>query len=312
MSLPIKPLRPCAICECAEHVVLHHPAHAPGPIVRCAQCGFVFIADILQDDAIIDNESIAEHVEQRLLHSRDLNDLVGCWEMTELMRKRGEEAVLRLNALNALRRILPFRQPPGRLLDFGCGWGFFLSAAREQGWEPYGLEPLPGHAIYARAQFGANVVTDILRADTFPPNSFDVITSFQVFEHLPDPADDLSKLQASLKPGGVILIEVPNIDTWSVRLLGKHHRHFVHDHLNFFSAATLGALLTRHGFKVVNTYYPTRRMSVRYLTTAWGGRYLPARVTQLLNQGLKQAGLWERSIQLNVGDIVAVVGQRAW
>lgn len=302
--------RSCVICECAERVVLYHPTHSPGPVVRCAQCGLVYIADIQKDDAIIDNDSIAEHIEQRLLHSRDLNDLVGSWEMTELMRKRGEETVLHLNALDALRRILPFRQPPGRLLDFGCGWGFFLGAAGQQGWEPHGLEPLPGHAIYARAQFGATVVTDILRTATFPPNSFDVITSFQVFEHLPDPAGDLNKLHAALKPGGVIVIEVPNIDTWSVRLLGKHHRHFVHDHLNFFSATTLGVLLAGLGFRVVNTYYPTRRMSVRYLTTAWGGRYLPAGVTRLLNQGLQRLGLWERSLQLNLGDIVAVIGQK--
>lgn len=303
-------LRSCAICGSDERVILYHPARSPGPAVRCAQCGFVYIAEIQQDDAIIDDGPVAEHVEERLLRSHDLNDLVGCWELAHLPAKRAEAAVLHLNALDALRRILPFRQPPGRLLDFGCGWGFFLATAREQGWEIHGLEPLPGHAIYARAQFGANVVTDILRADTFAPNSFDVITSFQVFEHLPDPAGDLDKLQAALKPGGVILIEVPNIDTWGVRLLGRHHRHFVHDHLNFFSATTLGALLVRHGFKVANTYYPTRQMSVRHLVTAWGGRYLPEGIARLLRQNLQKMGLWGRTIHLNLGDIVAVIGQK--
>lgn len=51
-------------------------------------------------------------------------------------------------------------------------------------------------------------------------------------------------------------------------------------------------------------------VSVRYFATAWGGRYLPERVTRLLRQGLQKVGLWERSLQLNVGGIVAVIGQK--
>ena len=303
-------LRDCAVCKSAERITLYQPIRSPGPVVRCIRCGFVYIADIQQDDAIIADGAVTQPVEERLLHSRDLNDLVGCWELTQLPAKRAEAPVLRCNAQDALQHILPLRQPPGRLLDFGCGWGFFLGAAREQGWEIHGLEPLPGHALHARAQFGANVITDILRADTFPPNSFDVITSFQVFEHLPDPSGNLAILQRALKPGGVIMIEVPNIDTWSVRLLGKRHRHFVHDHLNFFSVSTLRSLLTRHGFRAVDSYFPTRRMSVRYLMTAWGERYLPENILRPAREGLQKMGLWERIIRLNMGDIVAVVGQK--
>lgn len=303
-------LRNCAVCQSAERIPLYHPARSPGPVMRCAGCGFVYVADIQRDEAIIDHDSVAGYVEERLLHSADLNDLVGSWEMTELLRKRGEEALLRAGAFDALQYILPLRQPPGRLLDFGCGWGFFLGAAKELGWEIHGLEPLPGHAIYARAQFGAEVVTDVLRSNMFAPESFDVITAFQVFEHLPDPAGNLEILQRALKPGGVILIEVPNINTWSVRLLGKRHRHFVHDHLNFFSTDTLSALLARHGLKAVAHYSPTRRISVRYLTTVWGGRYLPSTARELLIRTLKQTPLWGYPLRLNLGDIVAVVGQK--
>lgn len=74
MSRLIKPPRSCANCGRVEYVTLTAPLFPPVPFVRCAQCGFAYIADIQKDDAIIDNDSIAEHIEQRLLHSRNLND----------------------------------------------------------------------------------------------------------------------------------------------------------------------------------------------------------------------------------------------
>lgn len=228
-----------------------------------------------------------------------------------LPAKQAEWPAFRVNAADALDRIQQHVQPPGRLLDFGCGWGFFLSVARERGWEPYGLEPLPGHAVYARARFGVNVITDVLRDDTFPPDSFDAITAFQVFEHLPDPASNLARLHRILKPGGLILIEVPNIDTWSVRLLGPRHRHFVQDHLNFFSPHTLTLLLENHGFQVLSTCHPTRRMTVRHLVADWGGRYLPEPVTSAAQALVRRLGLWERVISMNLGDIVEVMGRKA-
>lgn len=299
----------CFVCGSGQLVFLYRPNRSPGGVVRCGNCGFAFVAQVDDDRSIID-ENRAAGIEDRLRHSRDLGDLSGCWEVGELSAKLGEESALRANACDALSRIGEYTAPPGRLLDFGCGWGFFLNTAKEQGWAIYGLEPLPGHAIYTRGKIGADVVTDILRDDTFPDNFFDVITAFQVFEHLPDPAGDLIRLRRALRPGGILLIEVPNIDTWSVSLLGKRHRHFVADHLNFFSGKTLGRLFLSSGLDVVNTYYPTRQMSIGYLTTAWGGRLLPERVVGGLTATLKPSCLWHKTVHLNLGDIVAVIGRK--
>jgi SAM-dependent methyltransferase len=243
-----------------------------------------------------------------LLHSRDLADLEGSWEMPLLRAKENEQAALRLNGLAALARLARFKRPPGALLDFGCGAGHFLGAARELGWETFGVEPLPGHAIYARARFGAEVVADTLREKSFRPYSFDLITAFQVFEHLPDPAGTLGRLAHLLKPGGALYVEVPNVATWSVRGLGPRHRHFVQDHLYFFSAATLARLLRQAGLRVAGTCYPARRMSVRHLVFDWGGRVLPSSLARLSARLVKRARLENAIISVNVGDIVAVIG----
>lgn len=310
LNLMPRHLDSCLVCGGERFTPLYRPARAPGPVVRCSECGFVLVAKVDDGRSIID-EQRAANIEERLRESCDLGELADCWEVSELPSKLAEDSALRANAQDALSHIERYTSPPGRLLDFGCGWGFFLDAAREKGWEIHGLEPLPGHALYTRGKVGANVITDILRDDTFPDDYFDVITAFQVFEHLPDPAGDLARLSCALRPGGIMLVEVPNIDTWGIRLLGKRHRHFVPDHLNFFSAETLGRLFIAGGLEVVESYYPTRLMSVGYLITIWGGRTLPKRAVTGLTSTLKPTRWWPRIVRLNLGDIVTVIGRKS-
>ncbi|MCL4803181.1 MAG: methyltransferase domain-containing protein [Anaerolineae bacterium] len=299
----------CIICDNAAFQPLYYPLRSPGRIVRCDHCGFIFVQSVENNRSIIDELS-ARQVEDRLRCSRDLDDLADCWEETELTAKLAEAPALQANAVDALERIARYCPPPGRLLDFGCGWGFFLDAAKARGWTPYGLEPLPGHALYSRAKAGAEVLTDILRDGTYQDDFFDVITSFQVFEHLPDPAGDLSRLQKALKPGGVLLIEVPNIDTWSVSLLGKRHRHFVADHLNFFSPSTLDLIFRKYDLEVVEIYSPTRKMSVRHFVSTWGGRTMPQGVINGMTNLLQGTPIWQKQFGLNLGDIVAIIGRK--
>lgn len=298
----------CCVCGSHRTQPLYRPQRSPGPVVRCRGCGFTYVSPVEDDRALINDGPVLRGDDPAVLSSTDLNDLEGSWESQIFPEKQAELPALRRNANDALQRIARFVQPPGRLLDFGCGWGFFLAEAQRSGWEPYGLEPLPAPAIYARVHAGATVVSDTLRAESFPERFFDVITSFQVFEHLPEPDAVLAQLARLLCPGGLILIEVPNINTWSVRLLGKRHRHYVQDHLNFFSGQTLGQLMERHGLRVVDAYYPIRQMSLRHLLVGWGGRLLPAQFAAAASR-LPQR-LLDTIVPIRLGDIVSVVAQR--
>lgn len=296
----------CVICGGSSTAPLFRPAHSPGPVVRCRVCGLVYVSPIEDDHAVI-TAPLAPGDDPTWRTTSDIRLLSGCWEATELAERRAEWPALRRNALAALKRIERHRPPPGRLLDIGCGWGFPLGAARERGWKPYSLEPLAGHALYTRATTGAEVLTDVLHDDSFPPSFFDVITAFQVLEHLPDPAGDLQRLYGFLKPGGIVLIEVPNIATWSVALLGSRHRHFTSDHLTFFSPRTLRALLGKRGFEVLEVYFPTRWMTLRHLFGRWGRWLLgrpPAPITH------RVSCLQRLVLPLNLGDIFAVIGRK--
>ena len=304
-------VRACPVCQTNQAVQLYRPHHSPGPVGRCEHCGMVFITQIEDARALIFEGPANDAQHERLLKSSNLRDLADCWEMGLLPSKEAEWPALRVNATEHLQRMETYLTADQRsVLDFGCGWGFFLAAAKERGWRAHGLEPLPGHAVYARGKFGLDVLTDTLREDSFAPDSFDAVTAFQVFEHIPDPVGDVQRLHRLLKPGGLILIEVPNIATWSVSLMKGRHRHFVQDHLNFFSAETLSDLLARQGFKILTSYQPTRRMSYRHLVSIWGQRVLPSPLAKAAQTVTQKIGLWDESLRVNLGDIVAVLARK--
>lgn len=303
--------RVCPICQQETGSLLYRPRSAPGPVVRCQICGLIYVSPVQDSRAIIGDGPVLAGADPAILTSENLCDLSGCWELSQLPAKEAEWPALRCNAERALAQLHRHIGPPGRLLDFGCGWGFFLKVAQDHGWEPHGVEPLPGHAIYARSISDAQVVTGVLGDNTLAPGFFDVVTAFQVFEHLPDPAADLSRLHQALRPGGVILIEVPNIDTLGVRLLRARHRHFNPDHLTFFSGRTLSRLLQDRGFEVLSIYHPGRYMTVRHLTTYWGRRLLPRRTSHTLPMLAARLGLLSKILHINLGDIVAVVARKS-
>lgn len=306
--------RSCPLCGQIQGKVLFHPRESPGLVSQCLNCGMVYISTIKDDRALIfEGPIVSHHTDPKIITSSDINDIKATWEYNFLPSKEAEAPVLRQNATDALKRIASFLDPPiseGKILDFGSGWGFFLDVAKGHGWHAFGLEPTPACAVYARAKFGVTIVTDTLRENTFPEDFFDAISSFQVFEHLPHPDQDLRILYKMLRHNGIILIEVPNYDTWTMRLMKSRHRHFVQDHLNFFSKDTLSQFLTRQGFRILDSYYPKRRMSIRHLVSFWLPKYLPTSVNNILRRLIQSLGLWEATIGINLGDIVTVIAAK--
>jgi SAM-dependent methyltransferase len=302
--------RDCAICGRSRVELLYHAPTSPGPAVRYRRCGLVYVSSIQNSREVIRETPLVGKLPPGVLTSADMRDVAGCWELTRLPEMEAEWPALRLNAGHALDCLHQHIQPPGRLLDLGCGCGFFLGVAGERGWTTYGVEPLPGYAVYARARFGACVVTDILRDDSFPRDFFDATTAFQVFEHLADPAREAARLHRMLRPGGVILVEVPEFDTWYVRVMGPRHRHFAPKHITFSSAATLALLLEKRGFRALSIHHPSRSMTLRHLVTDWGGRCLPERLASAAGRPNRRLGLWNMVVTLNLGDIVTVMARK--
>lgn len=128
----------------------------------------------------------------------------------------------------------------GVALDLGCGSGGFLSTLKNPSWKLYGIEMSEAMAKVAEHRSGADVfVGDILDAP-FPPASFDLITCFNVFEHVYQPKAVLSKVSEWLKPGGIFYTLMPNIDSAGVRIFRSYWYGLeLPRHLFHFSPATL-------------------------------------------------------------------------
>ncbi|HET7037986.1 MAG TPA: class I SAM-dependent methyltransferase [Thermomicrobiaceae bacterium] len=136
------------------------------------------------------------------------------------------------------------------VLDIGCGTGLFLREARERGWTVEGIELSASAAAYARERFGLPVRQGTLAQTTLPNGAFDVITMWHVLEHLPDPLATLRQVQGALRPGGLLLLAVPNVASLEARLFGR--RWYSLDaprHLYHFSPATVEAALRRAGLR---------------------------------------------------------------
>lgn len=125
----------------------------------------------------------------------------------------------------------------GRWLDLGSGSGEFSFLAARMGAEVTAVEPNEGYAAYCREKLGLDVQGKVLEECDFAPGSFDLIRLSHVLEHMRDPVTSLDRLRGWLRPGGVIYVEVPNIEAEARNKL--QGRLFHYGHIHNFTPVTL-------------------------------------------------------------------------
>ncbi len=139
-------------------------------------------------------------------------------------------------------------KPPARLLDLGCDHGFFLDDARRFGYDVVGVEPSERCRAYA-ASIGLPVVPSFDDLD----GSFDVVTMWHVLEHLSEPAAMLQKLHERMKPGGTLMIRVPDANSFWARLLADQWIWFQPQHHSYhYTKDSLEYLLTTSQFQIIS------------------------------------------------------------
>ena len=149
------------------------------------------------------------------------------------------------------RRQIPWHGQ-GRLLDFGCGSGSFLRRMHEEGWDVVGIDSSPTVVARIRVEMGLRALAGSLPHPELSPASFDVITMWQVLEHVHQPLEVLREARRLLETGGRLVISVPNIESKPFRWFGPDWFGLdLPRHLTHFSAATLRQMVERAGFRVV-------------------------------------------------------------
>jgi 2-polyprenyl-3-methyl-5-hydroxy-6-metoxy-1,4-benzoquinol methylase len=141
--------------------------------------------------------------------------------------------------------------PSGRLLDVGCGAGFFLDAARARGYQVSGLDLSPVPAAYARDELALDVTEGSIYDFGAADGAFNVITIFQTIEHDPNPAALTKRLYDLLAPGGVLMVTTPAADGFVARAMGTRWFGYRNvEHVSFFSRASMRYVLEQAGFEV--------------------------------------------------------------
>jgi SAM-dependent methyltransferase len=217
-------LAACRICGGTQFTPLARYSHAQ--LVRCDGCRFV--VSRLRPTG----EEVARHYAGYPRTDFD----------SPVTRERYRELLLSFES---------YRET-GRILDVGCGLGFFLEEARRQGWEAYGTE-YGERAVQLNRAKGLSVVDVSAGPAEFGSLKFDVVTAIEVIEHVQDPYDEIQHIGTLLRHGGLFYCTTPNFNSVSRWLLTSRWSVIEYpEHLNYFTAGTLSELLKRVGFAPVD------------------------------------------------------------
>ena len=171
-------------------------------------------------------------------------------------------------------------QPPGRILDVGCAMGFFLEAAQERGWEPYGVEVSPYAAGMAAEKFGKNFFYGELDQNPFPPGSFQVVTLLDVLEHLSQPHQAIQKAVSMLGSGGHLMLSTPDVRSLSSVFLSRWWFQRKPEHLFLFSRMSLELIMRRAGMEVCCLRPAWKWITIEFLES-YARQYFPLVVQKM-------------------------------
>lgn len=295
----------CALCETDQWDRLLYPERLPPGsfghdkfsarrmpdrvhyrIVRCQKCGS------LRSDPVLSDE--------------ELGRLYSASRMTY-----AEETVHAGDTYAAyLRDCLSLAPARDRLLEIGCGTGFFLERALDLGFqEVYGVEPSRNAVEQASARVRRQIRIDCFREDLFPDSHFDMICGFQVFDHLAHPNEILQVCRRVLRPGGVVLWIHHDAGAWTHRVLGQASPIIDVEHIYLFDQRTMARILEKNGFEVLRAFPVRNRYPLHYWLSL---APLPAGLKRRAIPLLRRAGLGGLPICWNAGNfgILARVSDR--
>ena len=201
-----------------------------------------------------------------------------------------------------LRPLEKLKPPPGRLLDVGAYTGVFVEIAGRHGWEAWGVEPSRWAVGEAHKRNLFQIVEGTLGSADLPTASFDVVTMWDVIEHVTDPFAELRRAHRLLKPGGLLVAHTMDIDSLFARLMNARWPWLMEMHIYYFSHRTLTAMLEKVGFEVIRAAPQGRYLRLGYFATRLGG-LLGRPVGRAFGGLFKALRLSQAPIPINLGDL---------
>jgi 2-polyprenyl-3-methyl-5-hydroxy-6-metoxy-1,4-benzoquinol methylase len=212
----------CLICESKKLLTLK--GYEKHDLVKCSSCSFVFMRAIPSADELNAHYSRYTYNSEKYL------------------------SPITIKSYNLLLDEFERYRKSNRILDVGCGAGFFLDQAKKRGWEVYGTEYSTRAVEVCKAK-GINMKEGVLQRKNFDEADFDVITSFEVIEHINNPIKEVDEIYAILRKGGLFYCTTPNFNSL-LRFYLKDDYNIISypEHLCYFTNQTLHKVLKKAGF----------------------------------------------------------------
>jgi len=260
-------------------------------LFRCSGCGFLFVDPLPQDVLAIYNDDYFSGAAEGHGYTDYDRD-------KEPMRPVFEEYLRRMEKLGGA----------GRILDVGAATGYFLDIARKRGWDTAGVEPSNFAADLGRKK-GLDVRTGVLEDSDFAPASFDVISLWDVLEHLPDPEKTVRDLKRLLKPGGIFAFNTPDVDSMWAKGMGMNwHLIVPPEHIHLFGRRSAVQLLQNCGFEPVEVTTIGKTFTVQYVLQTLG-HWLKMSVFTKGGEKLKGSWLGNLGVPINLRDNMFVIAR---
>jgi 2-polyprenyl-3-methyl-5-hydroxy-6-metoxy-1,4-benzoquinol methylase len=281
---------PCDLCGSKDPATVLESSRLDGPLVRCRQCGLHYVGE-RRSNLAFGSDSAAATTERIRDANRDLKGL----DLDE------ERRLAVLNAKTRLDLIRKYRSS-GKLLEVGCARGDFLRVARDY-FAAAGVEP--NEELARDAAVFAPVHQGVIEACPYTDN--DVAASFHVIEHTDSPRRFIEAMAMRIRPGGLIVIETPNIHSVPFRLLKSRWRQFIPEHYFFFDEQTMRKLLEGAGFKVERIARIGKFASPALILNRLARYFRPLRKVEALAGRLR---LQKLAVPLDPFDIMIAIGSK--
>ncbi len=217
-------------------------------LYKCSSCGLIFISPIPESIGVYDDSyfSGAEKGFGYVDYDADKEPMIPTFnKYIDILHEMGVRG--------------------GSLLDIGAATGFFMNIAKNRGFVVTGVE-FSNYAAEKGRKLGLNLITGDLISQKFPDESFDVITMFDVIEHVPNPKEIIFEVKRILKKGGVVIINTPDAESLWAKVLGKHWQLIMPpEHINYFSPKNLGDYFTENGFRVILSTKIGKKFTLQYV-----------------------------------------------
>ncbi|MFQ5531638.1 MAG: class I SAM-dependent methyltransferase [Candidatus Nanoarchaeia archaeon] len=248
-------------------------------LIKCKRCNLCFVHPILDENEIL--KEYAEYEDERFAS-----------------QSKGRLITFGKN----LKDIEGFTNP-GRILDIGTANASFLYAAKKRGWKVEGVELNKYLIRWAKENYGLDIKQGTIFQHKFK-EKFDVVSAWDVLEHVTDPMKYLNKFKELIKEDGFLVINYPDYKSYVSRLLGKKWPFYLSVHLFYFDRNTITKYLNTLGFKILQIKPHVQYLDLGYVFFR-ARKYvgLPAIIMEKI---IKVVGLHKKQVPYWIGQTLII------